>query len=242
MKINMFPVKLDSSSTKKIPVVGDVLYSTVDEKLTLDTQTNSVDNIPIAICVIPEVYENFENGDESTGAIKTARFVSINYMNYEMPTTGSKDPQYMMFGNYKVAIGNIKGKQNSYTGGKWNTQQCLFKVTNQNICDGNDKIINSNREGYCSPACCCAKYSTPGTKPGDWYLPSVVELYQIYKNKTIIDKKRTTLVGSGFDGYYWSSREYSSYTEYYINIDKGSIFDGSKSSLTYVLAFLAVEV
>ena len=34
--VNMTPVKLDSSSTKKTPAVADVLYSTADSKLTLD--------------------------------------------------------------------------------------------------------------------------------------------------------------------------------------------------------------
>ena len=80
--VNMSPVKLDSSSSKKKPAVSDVLYSTKDGKLTLDAQTNNVDNTPIAICVIPEVTENFKNGDDSTGAVKTARFVSLNYMKF----------------------------------------------------------------------------------------------------------------------------------------------------------------
>ena len=79
--VNMSPVKLDSSSTKKTPAIADVLYSTADGKLTLDAQTNNVDNTPIAICVIPEVTENVKNGDDSEGAVKTARFVSLNYMN-----------------------------------------------------------------------------------------------------------------------------------------------------------------
>ena len=78
--VNMSPVKLDASSTKKTPAVTDVLYSTADGKLTLDAQTNSVNNTPIAICVIPEITENFKNGDNSPGAVKTARFVSLNYM------------------------------------------------------------------------------------------------------------------------------------------------------------------
>ena len=55
--VNMSPVKLDASSSKKTPAVADVLYSTADGKLTLDAQTNNVDNTPIAICVIPEVTE-----------------------------------------------------------------------------------------------------------------------------------------------------------------------------------------
>ena len=239
--VNMSPVKLDASSTKKTPAVADILYSTKDGKLTLDAQTNNVDNTPIAICVIPEVMENFKNGDDSTGAVKTARFVSLNYMNYTTPTTGNKDTQYMYFGNWGVTIGNVKGgtDKTSYIGGKWNTQQCLSKATNQdqNICDG---VTNNSGTGYCAPACCCVAYSTPGTKPGDWYLPMPGELYQIYANKTAIK-------GSGFsEGYgYWSSREYSSDYEYYVDLGNGSISYDYKSSYYYdycVLGFLALEV
>ena len=244
---NMSPVKLDSSSTKKTPAVADVLYSTSDGKLTLDAQTNSVDNTAIAICVIPEVTENFKNGDDSTGAVKTARFVSLNYMNYNTPATGNKDTQYMKFGNYGVTIGNVKGGTGgtdgiSYIGGKWNTLQCLSKATkqDQNICDG---VTNNAYMGYCAPACCCVAYSTPGTKPGDWYLPSIGELYQIYANKTAINEKRTAIKGSGFgDDSYWSSREDSSYTEYYVYLGNGEISNYSKSYGNCVLGFLALEV
>ena len=244
--VNMTPVKLDASSSKKKPAVADVLYSTADGKLTLDAQTNSVDNTPIAICVIPEVTENFKNGDDSTGAVKTARFVSLNYMSYKTPTTGSVtyDNQYMYFGNYGTTIGNVKGGTNStaYIGGKWNTQQCLSKATNQNqnICDG---VTNNSGTGYCAPACCCVAYSTPGTKPGDWYLPMPGELYQIYANKTAINEKRTAIKGSGFSDYgYWSSREDSSYYECYVNLGYGDVYDDSKDDYYYVLGFLALEV
>ena len=243
--VNMSPVKLDASSSKKKPAVADILYSTADSKLTLDAQTNSMDNTPIAICVIPEVTENFKNGDDSTGAVKTARFVSLNYMNYNTPTTGTKDPQSMTFGNYGTTIGNVKGGTNStsYIGGKWNTQQCLSNATNQdqNICDG---VTNNSGTGYCAPACCCVAYSTPGTKQGDWYLPMPGELYQIYANKAAINEKRTAIKGSGFyDGYYWSSREYSSFNEYRVYLDDGYIgYYGKGFSNFYVLGFLALEV
>lgn len=245
--VNMTPVKLDASSSKKKPAVADVLYSTADGKLTLDTQTNGVNNTAIAICVIPEVMENFKNGDDSTGAVKTARFVSLNYMNYTTPTTGTDDAQNMYFGNYDTKIGNLKGgtDETAYIGGKWNTQQCLSKATNQdqNICSG-DGVTNNSDTGYCAPACCCVAYSTPGTKPGDWYLPMPGELYQIYANKTAIDEKRTALVGSGFgeDYYYWSSREDTSITEYFVGLDNGGIYGNSKENNFYALGFLAVEV
>ena len=254
--VNMSPVKLDASSTKKTPAVADILYSTADGKLTLDAQTNSVNNTPIAICVIPEVTENFKNGDNSEGAVKTARFVSLNYMNYNTPTTGSDDYQIMYFGNYGTTIGNVKGGTNStaYIGGKWNTQQCLSKATNQdqNICDG---VTNNSGTGYCAPACCCVAYSTPGTKPGDWYLPMPGELYQIYANKTTINEKRTAIKGSSFIDkiyysdysdsiYYWSSMEHDYYKERVISFDYGNNCVNEKcgAGIEAVLAFLAVKV
>ena len=243
--VNMAPVKLDSSSTKKTPAVADVLYSTADGKLTLDAQTNSVDNTPIAICVIPEVTENFKNGDDSTGAVKTARFVSLNYMNYNTPTTGNKDGQDMYFGNYGTTIGNVKGgtDKTAYIGGKWNTQKCLSKATkqDQNICDG---VTNDSVTGYCAPACCCVAYSTPGTKSGDWYLPMPGELSQIYANKTVIDEKRTAIKGSGFDESYryWSSREDRGNYEYLVYLYNGYVNYYDKYNGSYVLGFLALEV
>ena len=242
--VNMEPVKLDASSSKKTPAVADVLYSTADGKLTLDAQTNGKDNTAIAICVIPEVTENFKNGDDSTGAVKTARFVSLNYMYWKTPTTGNKDARGMFFGNDGVTIGNVKGgtDKTSYIGGKWNTQQCLSKATNQDvICDG---VTNNYTTGYSPAACCCVAYSTPGTKPGDWYLPMPGELYQIYANKTAINEKRTAIKGSGFsDGDYWSSRQGSSGYECYVDLDFGNIVsDNDKGSNYYVLGFLALEV
>ena len=242
--VNMSPVKLDASSSKKKPAVADILYSTADGKLTLDAQTNSVDNTPIAICVIPEVTENFKNGNNSAGAVKTARFVSLNYMNYDTPTTGSDSEQRMYFGNYGTTIGNVKGgdDKTAYIGGKWNTQQCLSKATNQDvICDG---VTNNYNTGYSPAASCCVAYSTPGTKSGDWYLPMPDELYQIYANKTAIDKKRTAIKGGGFSesGSYWSSSEYSSTYEYFVNLGNGYISHYGKNSDRYVLGFLALEV
>ena len=245
--VNMSPVKLDASSSKKKPAVADILYSTSDGKLTLDAQTNNVDNTPIAICVIPEVTENFKNGDNSVGAVKTARFVSLNYMNYTTPTTGNKDAQGIVFGNYGTTIGNVKGgtDKTSYIGGKWNTQQCLSKAINQdqNICG--KSITNNLGTGYCAPACCCVAYSTPGTKSGDWYLPMPGELYELYANKTVINEKRTYIKGSGFieSTHYWSSRESSSSDEYAVYLGNGKVASHYKNNFDfYVLGFLAVEV
>ena len=243
--VNMSPVKLDASSNKRTPAVADTLFATSDGKLTLDAQTGGpINNTPIAICVIPEVIENFKNGDDSAGAVRTARFVSLNYMNYNTPTTGNNDNPGMYFGNYGVTIGNIKGGtgSSSYIGGKWNTQKCLHACTKENK-DLTNGVTNSGGTGYCAPACCCVAYSTLGTKPGDWYLPMPGELYQIYANKTAIDEKRTAWVGSGFSNNYgqWSSREFSSNNEYYVFPGNGDIGNYTKKNALCVLAFLALE-
>ena len=269
--VNMEPVRLDSLPTEGNLDVGDFLYSTADGRLTLDAQTDGATNIPIAMCVLPCVYEDFENGDDYGNGFITARFVSLNYMDYNTPTTGSDNYQGMYFGNNGTTIGNVKGDIDeapegpktpyigtSYIGGKWNTQQCLSKATNQDvICDG---VTNNSDIGYCAPACCCVAYSTPGTKPGDWYLPMPGELNQIYKNKTVINKQRTAIKYSGLhDGGYWSSREYSqpqpmpesleyasksregsSDNEYYVDLNDGSIGTSLKDNNFYVLAFIAV--
>ena len=239
------PIFQIQQTYKKELKIGDVLYSTADEKLTLDAQTNGANNTPIAICVIPDVYENLKNGDESADGVHTARFVSINYMNYDTPATGSKEAQLMYFGNHQVTIGNTRGgtDETSYVGGIWNTKRCVFKATNQDKTSG--KVDNNQGEGYCAPACCCDRYSTPGTKQGDWYLPMPGELYQLANNKTVINEKRTALVGSGFsesDDYYWSSREDTVFNEYIINLINGGIGYCSKGVTGYALCFLAVEV
>ena len=242
---NKLPIFQIQQTYKKELKIGDVLYSTNDNKLTLDAQTNGVNNTPIAICVIPDVYENFEKGDDSEGGVHTARFVSLNYMNYNTPATGSKEAKFMCFGNYGTEVGNSMGGTNgtSYVGGKWNTKRCVFKATNQD--KTSDKVDNNPGKGYCAPACCCDRYSTPGTKPGDWYLPSTGELSKLYENKTTIDKARTALVGSGFSesNGYWSSFEYSISYEYRVYLDDGTINYGVKDDYNfYVLGFLAVEV
>ena len=239
------PIFRIQQTYKKELKIGDVLYSTADEKLTLDAQTNGANNTPIAICVIPDVYENLKNGDESADGVHTARFVSINYMNYDTPATGSKEAQLMYFGNHQVTIGNTRGgtDETSYVGGIWNTKRCVFKATNQDKTSG--KVDNNPGEGYCAPACCCDRYSTPGTKPGDWYLPMPGELYELYANKTVINEKRTYIKGSGFieSTQYWSSRESSSSDEYAVYLGNGKVTSHYKNNFDfYVLGFLAVEV
>lgn len=57
-----------------------------------------------------------------------------------------------------------------------------------------------------SAAKLCADYSTPGTLVGDWYLPSIDELTQIYNSKYQINKA-LNINSLAIDYAYWSSTE-----------------------------------
>ncbi len=73
------------------------------------------------------------------------------------------------------------------------------------------KIITTQGDGTYA-AKLCADYSTPGTSPGDWYLPSVDELRKLYLVKFDINRKLDKLVLS-YRGF-WSSTELDVNTEY----------------------------
>ena len=67
----------------------------------------------------------------------------------------------------------------------------------------------TGQSGHTSSAAkLCVDYSTTGTSAGDWYLPSIDELSQIYYAKYQINKALN--VNSFVLTYYWSSTEYNS--------------------------------
>lgn len=246
--INMKPLKIDSSSIKQNFEIGDVLYSTLDGKLTLDETTDDKKNIAIAICVIPSVLENFEKGDQSDDAVETARFIALEYMTYdiehlELTRDTDQENRKIMFGNYSVTIGNRYGDKTSCVGGKINTQKCLDKSYNQDsrLCNG---ITNNPGAGYCPAACSCVAYSTIGTKPGDWYLPSPGEMTAFINNKTLINNKKKQLNGTTFGNYYyWTCLEYNNNYNYCVHFsDPTPLWKGAKNVTAHVISFLSVSL
>lgn len=245
--INMNPLKISSSSIKQSVDVGDVLYSTHDGKLTLDEMSDNEKNIAIAICVIPSVLENFENGSQLDDAIETARFMSLEYMTYDIESLNltrgvDQENRRIMFGNYGATIGDRYGDKDSCIGGKINTQICLDKSYNQDtsLCNG---IANNSGAGYCPAACSCIAYSTIGTKPGDWYLPSPGEMMQFINNKELINNKKKQLTNNVFDNYYyWTSREVNANNVYCVYLNNNNMQMGKKCNTAHVISFLAVII
>lgn len=67
-----------------------------------------------------------------------------------------------------------------------------------------------------------------------WYIPSIAELYTVYKNKEIIQRSLSAAGGFTFERYYWSSSQSSKYDVYYCNFEKGIVGSQSKNYDDYV--------
>ena len=104
------------------------------------------------------------------------------------------------------------------------------------------KAYNSSLSKYLA-AKYAYEYKTTGTNAGDWYLPALGELNEIYQNKATIDKTLSTLGKSTIPtGYRWSSSEYSKNNAWSLSFSDGSVHGYDKYSsenLYYVLPVLA---
>lgn len=241
--VNMDPLTIDESSVTKGIYFGSILYSTADGKLVLDETTNNIKNTPIAIACDANCTENYKTGEQDDTQAKTAKFVSLNYMDYEHPGEGRNGYQTMSVGNYGTVVGADKGNDYTQVGGKYNTQKYLDAATKQDshVCAG---VTNKSDAGYSPAACCCAAYSTLGTKPGDWYLPSQCELAYMFSSyqKKSVNEARQKVMGSNYYEYdYWCSTESDANNAYYISGKDGSKKTDSKMYSKSVLAFLSVE-
>lgn len=83
------------------------------------------------------------------------------------------------------------------------------------------------------------EYSTEATNLGtystDWYLPTIAELFAIWKVKASVDAASALCGGSQFgDSWYWSSSQYASRDDndnaYFLSFDCGGWGFGNKSS------------
>jgi hypothetical protein len=125
--------------------------------------------------------------------------------------------------------------------------------------DWSGTITNDSNAGNYPAACCCRRFSTIGTNPGDWYLPAVgelaylpVRLKEINLSLIALEKYVSAIrVGginsqwpSGTYGYWcWSSSEFSSTDARYVSTNSGYVDDLDKSytnTNNRVRAFIAL--
>jgi hypothetical protein len=139
--------------------------------------------------------------------------------------------------------------------GKGNTDVIMAAQT----VDWSGTITNDYSAGNYPPACCCRRFSTAGTNPGDWYLPAVgelaylpVRLKEINLTLIALEKYVSAIRVGGVNSQWppviyghwcWSSSEYGSTTARTVYTFNGFVYNGAKSdtnTLNRVRAFIAL--
>ena len=84
-------------------------------------------------------------------------------------------------------------------------------------------------------------YKTEGTKAGDWYLPSMGELYAIYGNMSVLNAALGKIAATELTtSWYWSSSENSNYSAWDLSFSNGGVSRNYKNdSISYVRPVLA---
>lgn len=131
--------------------------------------------------------------------------------------------------------------------GVGNTAVLTDLATGQGNWKTADTITNSSDAGYYPAACCAWRFHTAGTDQGQWYLPACGELgYMMNRfsainttiNKVLSVYSSVVAVAMHTNDYYWSSSEYGAGYARSLYTSSGSVYRNSKSSLSYVRAFL----
>ena len=203
----------------------DILYSDANGNLKVSSEVLPTTNnlTPIALCIVPT---------NTFGTSKTARWISLKYMDRENPETGSLTAKYFASETpnqyatnfispaWKLTkdINNDKGKtiydtsSSTYTviptfydeNNKWNinafgngyllsdingyenTQIVKNNMLNNNITYLTDDLTANN---YANGYKTCLRYSTLGTKQGDWYFGALGEFLLMAENFATINSK-----------------------------------------------------
>ena len=194
---------------------GDVLYSTYSGDLVSQAKnSDGSKNVPIAICF------RSAKGDH--------RFVSLNMMSRHNPSAGQKSFSYdaeIPWGAKGVKIGCTNAPrltvhtmweditEEQLMDGEPDTQEGLDYMTNcysnktKRACDKDVYFSNDlpfdNTKGLLQSFLCVNRFHTRGTKPGDWYFPSAIEV-SMFTNLRI--KKES--VDGRFEDLEWKEFKY----------------------------------
>lgn len=275
-----------------VPVI-DILYADANGNKKVDQTIldPSLGYVPIGLCIAKAGF---------FGENEPARWMSLKYMNYITPETGSLgieslQDQKMKLGQggkqitqaliktYKnielpycrfkadwitdtrnqipsifnnnnefnlTELGEVNTSWITDIDGKNKTQLWLNAATEQSTWQTDESIINSGDQGYSTAACCCARYHTLGTQPGDWYLGACGEISMIVILKNFINNRLAELskiyknycidilpdLGNGTS--FWSSTEINNTTCCRPIINPGGINNQNKNSNFFVIGLL----
>ena len=130
---------------------------------------------------------------------------------------------------------NIPGITN-YTNGSQAKQDYNGKVNTAAIKAYDSDLSDFPAAGY------AYNYTTSGTKAGDWYLPALGELNEIYSNKNVLNTTLRKIGGTTFSfDYYWSSSEGPANSVWFLMFSDGDVsytrVNGYNGYVRPVLAF-----
>ena len=219
---------------------GDVLYSTYSGDLVSQAKnSDGTKNSPIAICF------RRAKGDH--------RFVSLNMMSRHNPSVGQRKFSYdaeIPWGAKGVMVGCtnalyvqtqqmleliteselVTGEKDTHKGLAYMTN-CYRNKTNRS-CDKDVYFSNDlpfeNTKGLLQSFLCVNRFHTKGTKPGDWYFPSVSEV-SMFTNLLI---KKESLDGR-FDDLGWKEYKTKGVLTGIFNLPAGEIINHVRKSLHY---------
>jgi hypothetical protein len=126
-------------SPKQIYNLLDILYSDTNGNLSVSPNVlaASEGKTPIGLCVA---------GTGFFGSNEPARWMSLKYMNYTTPETGSTTNQTMYWGNYNTDIPTIDNITTTYNGGTTNGYMNVDYYDNSSKTNKIPNPITSNNE------------------------------------------------------------------------------------------------
>ena len=82
-------------------------------------------------------------------------------------------------------------------------------------------------------------FSLPEGYKDGWYMPSIAELAEIYKNKEVVNSVLSTIGGTQiYSDFYWSSSQFSSFHEdnaaWKLDFSDGDLYGNYKNNRNYV--------
>ena len=253
------PIVLQDNKPKsKIPrdIVNNIL-STIHKD-----NTNILWN-DLTVYTLSDIKESKPNGYPIGLNIIDNKFVSLKYMSEATPSDGDLKPSFIKLKNRDdngYLYNDIWIHDDLFTGDfskkKVEIKNNYYKpltdndLTNEfNDCFNGYKqtklILNDvNKEGDYPAIDCVTEFNPGETNPGDWYLPEIGELAQIYSLKSVINYICQELINLGYtdiypeikDNLYWSSTFYSYASAYRISMDYGYIHSRNNDNGLCVLA------
>lgn len=163
---------------------GDiVVYSTGDTLLHYIKQADyNTTSYPVADYVPVGVVAILQSDDAISGPSGEITFMGLKWPSLTDPDNGQTDKRAVAWGYNGFDIPELTNYANpdaaiTDMNGKANTEAVLQYATAQTDWRTASAITWTNAEGYYPAFECAWRYHTSGTVQGDWYVPSIGQLY-----------------------------------------------------------------